>query len=78
MHVGDRIRLKSGNSACETLGISREQIGLVVSVDVGGMRAAVLIHFPEADIYTSALEDSGVDILSSESGPHRVPEVDKG
>lgn len=67
MNVGDRIRL-SGRPACRTLGVPQDEVGVIVDIDAGHGRTAVLIHFPEVDVYTSALMDDDVEIVRSGSG----------
>lgn len=72
MNVGDRIRL-SGKPACRNLGIAPDQVGIVMDVDAGHGRTSVLIHFPTVDIYTSALQESDIEILKPGGGAAARP-----
>ncbi len=64
MNVGDRIRLASGRAHRDLLGEMQDQVGVIKSVDISRNRTSVLISFPDVDIYTSALAEEDVEIIS--------------
>ena len=68
MQVGDKVRLKPGPMCQECLGLQPDQVGIVKEVDASPERHCVLISFQDLIVYTSALQDSDIEVVGSENG----------
>jgi hypothetical protein len=66
MNVGDWIKLMP-KPKCQNLDVPQDQIGIIRNIDRTCERTALLISFPEVDVYTSALDETDIEVVASET-----------
>ena len=71
MKVGDRVRL-APRPACRSLELPEGEVGVITSIDGSSDTPALLIRFANVDVYTSALHEDDIEVVSS-MAPTRPP-----